>query len=465
MLCVKAIVPSFSHRCTSSRSMTASRILYTCCESSPSVRRARYSGSAGPEVRGSVCALVAVDETHTSTPRHATRTNAFRPAVIEKLVNPVDVRHQCKSPGLLARWSASPHLVTKVVVPCESQFPCGCCPLGRYNVKRIFTFEDEPRGKRSRRTRLSMKQLVLLLSSVLVSTPVLFAQSQAALPPGSVSPATVAPTPAASQPSDQTLVEAIVVRINNSIISLSDLKRSEEQLAAETSKTDPNLPPEAQPKQQDLLRDLIDSKLLSQKADELGISADTDLIKRLDDLRKQMHAESMEDLEKAAQAQGDSFEEFKQNMKESILTQKVIQQEVGAHISVTQQEIQDYYNQHKSEMERPEQVRLSEILISTQPPPAKPGQPEPSSDQLVAQAKAKVDAIYAQLQKGAKFDAVAQKESAGPTAGQGGDLEYFKRGTLSKQLEDQVFALKAGQYTEPIRTNQGWVILKVSEHT
>lgn len=326
-------------------------------------------------------------------------------------------------------------------------------------------FEDEPRGKRSRRTRLSMKQLVLLLSSVLVSTPVLFAQSQAALPPGSVSPATVASTPAASQPSDQTLVEAIVVRINNSIISLSDLKRSEEQLAAETSKPDPNLPPEAQPKQQDLLRDLIDSKLLSQKADELGISADTDLIKRLDDLRKQMHAESMEDLEKAAQAQGVSFEEFKQNMKESILTQKVIQQEVGAHISVTQQEIQDYYNQHKSEMERPEQVRLSEILISTQPPPAKPGQPEPSSDQLVAQAKAKVDAIYAQLQKGAKFDAVAQKESAGPTAGQGGDLEYFKRGTLSKQLEDQVFALKAGQYTEPIRTNQGWVILKVTEHT
>jgi peptidyl-prolyl cis-trans isomerase SurA len=310
-----------------------------------------------------------------------------------------------------------------------------------------------------------MKQLVLLLSSVLVSTPVLFAQSQAALPPGSVSPATVAPTPAASQPSDQTLVEAIVVRINNSIISLSDLKRSGEQLAAETSKPDPNLPPEAQPKQQDLLRDLIDSKLLSQKADELGISADTDLIKRLDDLRKQMHAESMEDLEKAAQAQGVSFEEFKQNMKESILTQKVIQQEVGAHISVTQQEIQDYYNQHKSEMERPEQVRLSEILISTQPPPAKPGQPEPSSDQLVAQAKAKVDAIYAQLQKGAKFDAVAQKESAGPTAGQGGDLEYFKRGTLSKQLEDQVFALKSGQYTEPIRTNQGWVILKVTEHT
>jgi peptidyl-prolyl cis-trans isomerase SurA len=313
-----------------------------------------------------------------------------------------------------------------------------------------------------------MKQFVVLLSAVFACTTFLFAQTQAALPPGSVPPVTVAPPQAASQSSDQTVVEKIIVRINNSIITLSDLKRSQEQLASETSKQDPNAPPDAQPKPQDLLRDLIDSKLLSQKADELGISADTDVIKRLDDLRKQMHAESMEDLEKAAQAQGVSFEEFKNNLKESILTQKVIQQEVGGHISVTQQEIQEYYNQHKDEMQRPEQVRLSEILISTQPPAtAKTANspPEPSTDELVAQGKAKADAIYAQLQKGAKFADIAQKDSAGPTAAQGGDLEYFKRGTLSKQLEDQVFALKSGQYTEPIRTNQGWVILKVTEHT
>ncbi|HVP56232.1 MAG TPA: peptidylprolyl isomerase [Candidatus Eisenbacteria bacterium] len=287
-------------------------------------------------------------------------------------------------------------------------------------------------------------------------------QAQSALPAGTVPPATVAPAP--NQPSDATVVEEIIARINNSIISLSDLKRSQEQLAAEQTKQDPGIPADNQPQQKDLLRDLIDSKLLAQKADELGISADTDVIKRLDELRKQMHAESMEDLEKAAQAQGVSFEDFKQNLKETILTQKVIQQEVGAHISVTQQEIQEFYNQHKAEMQRPEQVRLSEILISTQAAPTKPGQPELSSDEIVAQAKAKADAIYDQLQKGAKFDELAKKDSNGPTSAVGGDLEYFKRGTLSKQLEEQVFALKPGQFTEPIRTNQGWVILEVTEH-
>jgi peptidyl-prolyl cis-trans isomerase SurA len=313
-----------------------------------------------------------------------------------------------------------------------------------------------------------MNKPAIFLFTFLSSAPLLFGQQgQAALPAGSVSPAVATPAPAPTQPSDMTVVEEIIARVNNSIISRSDLKHSEEQLAAEQSKQDPNVPAENAPQQKDLLRDLIDTQLLSQKAEELGISADTDVIKRLDELRKQMHAESMEDLEKAAQAQGVSFEEFKQNLKNSILTQKVIQQEVGAHISVSQQEIQAFYDQHKAEMQRPEQVRLSEILISTQlaqPAAGQTASPEASSDEVVAQAKAKADAIYAQLQKGAKFDELATKNSAGPTAGQGGDLEYFKRGTLSKQLEDQVFALKTGQFTEPIRTNQGWVILKVTEH-
>jgi peptidyl-prolyl cis-trans isomerase SurA len=312
-----------------------------------------------------------------------------------------------------------------------------------------------------------MKKSALVPLTILLGASWLVGQAQSALPPGSAPPAATAPAPATppSQPNDMTVVEEIIARVNNSIISRSDLKHSEEQLVDQQSKADPSTPAEGQPQQKDLLRDLIDTQLLSQKAEELGMSADTDVVKRLDELRKQMHAESMEDLEKAAQAQGVSFEEFKQNLKNQILTQRVVQQEVGGHISVTQQEIQAFYDQHKSELERPEQVRLSEILISTQPPAkAQPGTPEVPNDELVAQAKAKADAIYAQLLKGAKFDELAQKSSAGPTAAQGGDLEFFKRGTLSKQLEDQVFTLKAGQFTEPIRTNQGWVILKVTQH-
>jgi peptidyl-prolyl cis-trans isomerase SurA len=270
---------------------------------------------------------------------------------------------------------------------------------------------------------------------------------------------------------DETVVEEIIARINNSIITRADLKRSREQMLSEMHEQQPNATQvEIKDREKDLLRDQIDQQLLLQKGEELGISADTEVVKRLDELRKQMHAESMEDLEKAAQAQGVSFEEFKQTMKNSIITQRVIGQEVGGHINVTQQEIQQFYDQHRAEMERPEQVRLSEILISTQ---AKaqvktekgkdvlPGAPAPDT---IAQAQAKADQVYAQLQKGGKFPDLAKQYSDGPTAAAGGDLEYFKRGTLSKELEQQVFALKPGEYTKPIRTNQGFVILEVTEH-
>jgi peptidyl-prolyl cis-trans isomerase SurA len=295
---------------------------------------------------------------------------------------------------------------------------------------------------------------LILLAVLFSGTPLLMAQTQ--------------PTSA----SEDTVVEEIIARVNNNIITRADLRKSREQLFAEAHQQTDAVAAEqtAREHEKDLLRDLIDQQLLLQKAQDLGISADTELVKRLDELRKQMNATSMEDLEKAAQAQGISFEDFKQNMKNNILTQRVIGQEVGGHISVSNQEIQQYYDQHKAEMERPEQVRLSEILISTQKPDTvKTGKgetalPEIPNAELVAQAQAKANQVYDMLQKGGNFDELAKKYSNGPTASLGGDLEYFKRGTLSKDLESQVFELQAGKYTQPIRTNQGFVILRVSEH-
>ena len=61
----------------------------------------------------------------------------------------------------------------------------------------------------------------------------------------------------------------------------------------------------------------------------------------------------MEDLEKAATAQGISYEDFKQNMRNQIITQKVIGEEVGSHLSITKDEQQKFYDEHKNEMEQP----------------------------------------------------------------------------------------------------------------
>jgi peptidyl-prolyl cis-trans isomerase SurA len=270
-----------------------------------------------------------------------------------------------------------------------------------------------------------------------------------------------------------TVVEEIIARVNNEIVTRTEYVRSRDQLKQEVQQQDPaNADRAFAEKQRDVLRDLIDQQLLLQKGKDLGITGDTELIKRLDEMRKEMKLETLEELEKAAEAQGASYEDFKQNLRNQIVTQRVIGQEVGSHLAMNKDDVKKFYDQHKAEMERPEQVRLSEILIAPKTP-AKPAasadaKPEPPSEAeteaALAAAQAKAQDVLDQIHKGGKFADLAKKYSDGPSAKDGGDLSYFKRGTLSKELEDKVFALKAGEVTDVIRTKQGYVILQASEH-
>jgi peptidyl-prolyl cis-trans isomerase SurA len=263
----------------------------------------------------------------------------------------------------------------------------------------------------------------------------------------------ILPTPEAITP-NAAVVEDVIVRVNDQIVSRSDLERSQQQLAAELQQNGAS-PAEAEERRQNMLRDMIDQQLLLSRAKELGLNADAEVIRRLDEIRKQNHLDSMEDLEKAARQQGVSFEDFKANIKNGILTQQVVRDEVGRRLQLTQAQEQAYYEAHKQEFAQPEQVRLSEILVPL---------PADANDAAIAQAQGKANDIVAKVKEGGKFDDLAKAYSGGPTAEQGGDLGLFKRGALAKVLEDQTFGLKTGESTAPIRTRQGFVILKVTDH-
>jgi len=278
------------------------------------------------------------------------------------------------------------------------------------------------------------------------------------------------------------VVEEIIARVNNQIVTRSEFVRSKDQLKDEVKQQDAaNADKLYGTREKDILRDLIDQQLLLEKGKDLGITGDTDLIKRLDQMRKDMKLESMEALEKAATAQGISYEDFKQNMRNQIITQKVIGEEVGSHLSMTKEEIQKFYEEHKDEMQQPEAIQLPADTAA----PAKSGATDGSAATLdssnaqqpadraakqaleeaaLAAAKAKADDVLDQIRKGASFDEIAKKYSDGPSASQGGDLGVFKRGALAKELEDKTFAMKTGDVSEVIRTKQGYVILKVTEH-
>ena len=261
-------------------------------------------------------------------------------------------------------------------------------------------------------------------------------------------PPTTAITPNA------TVVEDVIVRVNDGIISRSDLERAEASLQQELAQNR-GAAGDAADRQKNLLRDLIDQQLLLSKGKELGINPDAEVIRRLDEIRKQNNLPSMEALEAAARSQGVSFEDFKASIRNGIITAQVVRDEVGRTIKMNRSDEQKYYDAHKADFAQPEQVRLSEILVPTA---------ANADDTQIAAALKSSQAIYDKLKAGADFAATAKAQSGGPTAAQGGDLGLFKRGALAPVLEQKTFALPVGGFTEPTRTRQGYVILKAVEH-
>jgi peptidyl-prolyl cis-trans isomerase SurA len=317
-------------------------------------------------------------------------------------------------------------------------------------------------------------------SSALASAP---PAGQPAGQPASAKPA------AGPQPSGQ-VVEEIITRVNNQIITRSEFERSKDQLRDEVKQQDARDPDKAfAEREKDVLRDLIDQQLLLDKGKDLDITGDTELIKQLDQMRKEMKLDTLEDLEKEATKQGVSWEDFKQQQRNQIITRKVIGEEVSSHLAVSKEEEQKFYDEHKSEMEQPEFIRLSEILVAPKAvapaptPAAAPPAPDsaappasgapPAADDAATQAaqaealsaaEAKAKDLLKQIHDGASFEDIAKKNSDGPSAADGGTLGMFKRGQLAKELEDRTFAMKSGELTDVIRTKQGYVILKVDDH-
>jgi len=293
---------------------------------------------------------------------------------------------------------------------------------------------------------------------------------------------------------DGQVVEEIIARVNSQIITRSEFARSKDQLRDDVKQQEPaNADKLYAEREKDVLRDLIDQQLLLAKGKDLDITGDTDLIKRLDQMRKDMKLDTMEELEKAATAQGIPYEDFKQNMRNQIITQKVIGEEVGSHLSITKEEQAKFYEEHKNEMEQPESIRLSEILVAPKKPAVDTPAGKPAANgaadsaaaggdgaktqdaeatkqaeeaAALAAAEAKANDLLKQIRAGASFEDMAKKYSDGTTAAQGGDLGApFVRGKLAKELEDKTFAMKSGDVTDVIRTKQGYVILKVTNHT
>jgi parvulin-like peptidyl-prolyl isomerase len=254
------------------------------------------------------------------------------------------------------------------------------------------------------------------------------------------------------------LVEEIIAKVNGDIITRSELDRTRDQMAAmlrAEGKQGSALESALNERAKDALRERIDQMLLVQKGKEIGISVESDVSKWLADLQLKSGIVDAEKFQAYVKEQaGQPFEDYKDDLRNGILTQRVLRQEVGRRITIPRSELEKYYNEHEDEFVREEQVFLRQILVSTK------GKDEAG----VAAAEKKAKELADRAKRGEKFHELAKQYSDEPVSReQYGDAGSYKRGQMRRELEVMVFDKEFGHVTDPIRTDDGFLILKVED--
>jgi peptidyl-prolyl cis-trans isomerase SurA len=262
----------------------------------------------------------------------------------------------------------------------------------------------------------------------------------------------------AAAAADVHIVEEIVAKVNSDIITKGELARARAEFDAELRQqglSGAKLQQVLNQKAADALRDQIDQLLLVQKAKDLNINVDSEITKRLAAMQVQSKISDPDKFHDFIREQmGMSFEDFKQQAKNQLLTQRVIGEEVSQHIAVPEADLRKYYDAHKNDFVRDQQVFTQKIFIST----------EGKTPEQVAAAERKAKDLVARARKGEKFaDLAATNSDDLETARNGGEMPPFKRGEFIKAIDDIVFKEKKGYVTDPIRVPDGFVILRIAE--
>ena len=268
-----------------------------------------------------------------------------------------------------------------------------------------------------------------------------------------------------AQEGEMTVVDEVVVQVNDDVITLSELKReTEERIRALVSNgmTEQQARDETMKRQAELIATLINEKLLLQRGKEMDMAAEieAEVNRRMLQIAQEQGITSIEKLYQAMRESKLDPDEIRRTMRIEMMKQAVLQQEVDrrVYLGFSAAEIKQYYDTHQDKFRKPESVKLSEIYLSFA------GKDE-------AAVKAKAQELIAQARAGADFGSLAVSNSEREKNGQRSapqDKGYVGEFDVPQLREDLVAAIKnvqAGGVTEAIRTPEGYQILRVDART
>jgi len=248
-------------------------------------------------------------------------------------------------------------------------------------------------------------------------------------------------------------VDCILVQVNDDIITHSDLERELVQLREELRErfSGTQLEQELERRREPLLEELIRRKLMLQKANELGMGSGMDLqvSAHIENLSKQFNIPDMEQFERALEKQGMTLAGFREETKKAMIIQDLRGYFVDSRIMLLDEELERYYREHAKDFSSPEEVTLSEIVVS--------------AGGADGQAEALIQEYRKRAMQGESFASLASQYSKGPTAAKGGGIGSYQVAKLAPDIARALASVKTGEVTDVIKVKEGYAILRVDE--
>jgi len=268
-----------------------------------------------------------------------------------------------------------------------------------------------------------------------------------------------------AQEGEMQVIDEVIAQVNDDVITLSMLKReTKERIEAlkQSGMTEQQATEETNKRQFELIATLINEKLLLQRGKELDLAneIEAEVNRRILEIANQQGYNSIEKLTQAMLQSGLNPEDVRRTMRAEMMKQAVLQQEVDrrVYLGFSSDEIKKYFDAHPDKFRKPETVKLSEIYISTK-------------DKDETAVRTRVLELISQIRAGADFGALAAANSEREKNGERtapkdkGYVGEFDVPSLREDLAATLKTVKAGDVSDPIRTSEGFQILRVDART
>jgi len=253
------------------------------------------------------------------------------------------------------------------------------------------------------------------------------------------------------------LVDRIVAVVNNEIITLYDLNRTFAPYATNIKAL--KYPPEKERQtlfqvRQDILEQLIESMLADQQVKQNQITVSEKEINNTIERIKESRQFTDEQLRQGLASQGMTMEEYRKEIQEQILRNKLVNREVKAKIVITKEDIKKYYESHREKYSGEKKYYLWNMFIKV---------PSGSSSSERNNARNRMEAILVKLQQGQSFESLVDELKKSSSAVKGTDLGLYRLEELSEQLRQVVKKMKTGEFSAVLDTNFGFQILYIQK--